>query len=189
MKQQPASVPFRPVVCGIHDLDRFRSIDFSHIVSIVDPGLPLPDILGSFSAHERLELRFHDIIDPDEGMVAPQRDHIDRLLSFGASMAHSPPCKVLLHCHAGVSRSTAAAVLLLAQAQGPSSKQTAADMFAAFPNAWPNLRMIELGDKSMGREGELIAAARAHYATLLQRYPALRSIITERHLRSSPSGG
>jgi hypothetical protein len=40
-------------------------------------------------------------------------------------------------------------------------------------HAWPNLRLIELGDAALERQGELIAALSAVYRLQLQRYPEL----------------
>ena len=42
------------------------------------------------------------------------------------------------------------------------------------PHAWPNLRMVELGDAMMARDGELIAATVERYRDLLRQRPKLR---------------
>ena len=41
------------------------------------------------------------------------------------------------------------------------------------PRAWPNLRILELGDVLLGRGGEIVAAAGAHYRRALDREPWL----------------
>jgi predicted protein tyrosine phosphatase len=175
----------RLLICGIDELDEYCTADISHIVSILDPGYAEPDIFRSFAPHERLELRFHDIIDEHAGMVAPNGEDIERLLKFGRSMLDSRSTgQLLVHCHAGLSRSTAAAVLLLAQAQPDRPPETAViEMLELKPRAWPNLRMIELGDESLCCEGKLIRAARRHYADMVERFPALRhAVASGRHL-------
>ena len=72
-------------------------------------------------------------------MIAPQRNDIERLLQFGRSMMRSrSQGRLLIHCHAGLSRSTAAAVLLLAQAQLDRPPEAAVSrMLEIRPNAWP----------------------------------------------------
>src|SRR4029077_6850743 len=79
---------------------------------------------------------------------------------------------LLIHCHAGVSRSTAAAALILAQAW---PERPARDMFDVVsnlrPRSWPNLRILELGDALLGRDGEIIAAVAAVYRRVLERDP------------------
>jgi predicted protein tyrosine phosphatase len=175
----------RLLICGIDELDEYCTADISHIVSILDPGCAEPDIFRSFAPHERLDLRFHDIIDEHAGMVAPNGEDIDRLLKFGRSMLDSRSTgRLLVHCHAGLSRSTAAAVLLLAQTQPDRPPETAViEMLKLKPRAWPNLRMIELGDESLGCEGKLIRAVRRYYADLVERFPMLRhAVASGRHL-------
>ena len=75
-------------------------------------------------------------------------------------------------CRAGVSRSTAAAALILMQANPAWSARAALDAIAAIrPRAWPNLLMLEFGDALLGRNGEIAAAAGAIYARVMARDP------------------
>lgn len=183
-----AAAAFRPTICGVDELPRLHGGGFTHIVSIMDPGSAVPEAFGSFDPHERLDLRFHDIIDPQVDMVMPDDEHVGRLLRFGGTMASSQsPVTLLAHCHAGVSRSSAAAILMLAAVRPGTPEQALAEALAVAPNAWPNLRMIELGDALIGCNGRLIAAVRGHYADMLERYPAIRQVIAvDRHLRKPP---
>jgi predicted protein tyrosine phosphatase len=181
-----AFVPFKLVICGLDQINAHCTSDISHIVSILDPGYDKPEALARFAAHERIDLRFHDIIDEHDQMTAPQRDDIDRLLQFGRSMLQSPSAiNVLIHCHAGLSRSTAAALLLLMQGQPRQSPETTmTQLLEIKPNAWPNLRMIEIGDDLLGCAGQLVVAVRHHYASLVERYPIIeRALSAGRHLR------
>src|SRR6266571_8045315 len=67
---------------------------------------------------------------------------------------------LLVHCRAGVSRSTAAAALILMQANPEWPASAALDAVAAIrPRAWPNLLILEFGDALLGRNGEIVAAA------------------------------
>src|SRR5947207_14007333 len=65
--------------------------------------------------HRRLSLWFHDIIDPAPDRLAPSHADVERLLAFGRELRDRSDGHILIHCHAGVSRSTAAAALILAQ--------------------------------------------------------------------------
>lgn len=175
-------VPFAITVCGIDELDGYCDAGVSHVLSILDPGWPAPEAFGTFGEHERLELRFHDIIDAQAGMVLPRPDDVERLLRFGRDLLREPPpsAHVLVHCHAGMSRSTAAMTLLLTQAR---SDRPAADALAEVvrirPHAWPNLRIVECGDDLLGRNGELVAAVRAHYRAVVARDPAMGRLMAE----------
>jgi predicted protein tyrosine phosphatase len=170
----------RMTICGMIELGELPMSEVSHIVSILDPGSDGPHCLKTVPSHARLDLRFHDIIDERDNMVCPQRDDIQRLLRFGRTLDHDrESCThLLIHCEVGISRSTAAAVLLFAQAfrDEPSGKAVER-MLKARPYSWPNTRMIELGDELLERGGELITAVDRHYRAMVERFPELAAVI------------
>ena len=111
--------PFKTSVCGIEELAGHCKSCVSHVLSILDPDWPVPDAFGAYGDHARLELRFHDVIEesyPDRS--APQQEHVADLLAFGRGLLGVPhdDAHLLVHCHAGISRSTASMALVLAQA-------------------------------------------------------------------------
>ena len=70
--------------------------------------------------------------------------------------------RLLVHCHAGVSRSTASAVLLLAQRDPARDPGDIVDeVVRRRPQAWPNLRIVEIGDRLLGRRGPALWSASA----------------------------
>lgn len=167
--------PFRMTICGIDELADHCQAKVSHVLSILDPMTPEPDAFGRYGEHARLELRFHDIIEERiPGYESPQPHHIEALLDFGREMGRQPEGRVhlLVHCHMGISRSTAASVLLLTQAEpGWPLAEIMAEVARIRPKAWPNLRMIELGDHILGREGRLVAAVRARHREMAETLP------------------
>ena len=83
-------------------------------------------------------------------------------------------------CHAGVSRSTAATALILAQAQPQlDARAVLAEVARIRSKAWPNLRMIELGDALLHRDGSLIAAAHERYAVVGAKMPGVVRFMAE----------
>lgn len=167
-------VPYHVSVCGIPELSSYCAAGVSHVLSILDPGTPEPEAFGAFGEHARLELRFHDVIDEVEGALAPRAADVAKLLEFGAGLLREPPedAHLLVHCHAGVSRSTAAMTLLLAQARPDRpAAEALGNVVRVRPQAWPNLRMIELGDALLGRGGEIVAAVRARYRAVVAQNP------------------
>jgi predicted protein tyrosine phosphatase len=171
-------IPFRITVCGLDELAEHAAARVTHVLSILDPGWPEPEILRNFDVHRRLRLHFHDVIEPSPGWIAPERWDVDLLLAFGRNIADTDGGTagphLLVHCHAGVSRSSAAAILILAQrhADRPAD-EVLAEVARLRPRAWPNLRMLELGDAALGRNGEIVAAVRAQYRRVLAREPQL----------------
>jgi predicted protein tyrosine phosphatase len=171
-------VPFRITVCGLDELAAHASAGATHILSILDPGWPEPEILRAFAVHQRLRLHFHDVIEPLPGWTAPERWDVELLLAFGRDVIGAAGADtgahLLVHCHAGVSRSTAAAILILAQrhADRPAD-EAVAEVARLRPRAWPNLRILELGDAALGRGGEIVSAVRTQYRRVLTREPQL----------------
>jgi predicted protein tyrosine phosphatase len=170
-------IPFRIMICGLDELAADAAAGATHVVSILDPGWPEPEMLRAFAVHRRLRLHFHDVIEPVPGWIAPERWDVELLLAFGRDVtgaAGAEGVHLLVHCHAGVSRSTASAILLLAQhhADRPAD-EAVAEVARVRPRAWPNLRILELGDAALGRGGEIVAAARAQYRRVLAHEPQL----------------
>jgi predicted protein tyrosine phosphatase len=174
------TAPRNLIVCGLQELGSFRDSEITHILSILDPHHPDPEDFAGYRPHERLTLRFDDVLDPAPGMLLPQREHIEALLTFGEGLAAEgePFRHLLIHCHAGISRSTAAMSTLLAEAR-PSLDEDAifAEIRAIRPQAWPNSLMVAFADELLGREGRLVAALRRHYGIQMRSRPDLAQMI------------
>jgi predicted protein tyrosine phosphatase len=167
-------VPLQVTICGIDELGLHCEARVTHVLSILDPGWPEPEALGAFDPHQRLELRFHDVIDAGPGWVVPESRDIEQLLTFGRNLIEARGTHLLVHCHAGVSRSTAAATLILAQTHpNRPAEEALLTVVRQRPRAWPNLRILELGDDLLGRRGQIVNAARAYYRRVLERDPWL----------------
>lgn len=151
--------PMKQTICGISELSSHCGAGVTHVLSILDPEAPDPGEFGAYPPHDRLTLRFHDIVAPAQGLIAPERKDIEALLGFGRRIAGNPTDHLLIHCHMGVSRSTAAATVLLLQAAPNADEDAAlAHMLSIRPQAWPNARMIALADELLRRQGRFIAA-------------------------------
>jgi predicted protein tyrosine phosphatase len=174
-------VPFAITVCGLGELGRYAARGVSHVLSLLDPRLVERPSFAAFGAHRRLELCFDDILEPREGQVAPQRGHVDEILRFAGDLMVDPPPEayLLVHCHMGISRSSAALALILARVRPElPAPQILDEVLRIRRRAWPNLRLIELGDVALERQGELIEALSAVYRLQLQRHPELHRYFT-----------
>jgi predicted protein tyrosine phosphatase len=134
-----------------------RGAALRHILSLGDPGAAPPRGLAEHPAR-KLRVEFDDLERdpaPGFGYVAVQLAQVRAMLDF--LVACDGPA--LIHCAAGKSRSTAAGLLLLAHRLGPGREAEAvAELKRIRPAAWPNRRIVGMGDELLGRGGALIAA-------------------------------
>jgi predicted protein tyrosine phosphatase len=169
-----AFVDFDITVCGVAELTGHGTAGVTHVLSILDPGSPAPAAFDGFGEHERLDLRFHDIVDELPGMRLAQPEDVAALLRFGRRLMRVPEAHLLVHCRMGISRSSAAMALILAQAR---PDRPAADALVETRRIrrriWPNLRVVDLPAPLLGRRGTLIAAAVARYRHVLERRPEM----------------
>lgn len=169
-------------VCGIEELDGHRAARVGHVLSILDPGHPDPVAFASYDPHHRTILRFHDIIEPVPGMVLPQIDDVKTIVAFGEEIAGSSEDEghLLIHCHLGISRSTAAMTTMLTLARPDETEdEIVARLETIRPHAWPNARMIGFADEILGRGGRLSDAASRLHARQLAAKPHLAKIFRE----------
>jgi predicted protein tyrosine phosphatase len=163
-------------ICGLDELALHRRAGVTHLLSILDPDWPEPDEFDLWGSHDLLRVRFHDVIEEGPKFEPPTSEHIAEVLAFGRSLPSDRPVHLLIHCHAGISRSTAAAILMLAQRDpGRDPQDVVAEIVRQRPGAWPNLRIIEIGDRQLGRGGLLVQAVRGHYREAAAARPELVS--------------
>jgi predicted protein tyrosine phosphatase len=167
-------------ICGLAELDTHCRGGVTHVLSLLDPEHPDPPGLAEFVPARRAVVHMHDEIDPGPGIVVPQADHVRSILGFGEALSTSASWHLLIHCHMGISRSTAAMAMLFAQLDRERHEDVVfADVRSLRPQAWPNVRMIEIADELTGRGGRLVAALGRHYALQLGRRPELEKFMRE----------
>jgi predicted protein tyrosine phosphatase len=128
----------------------------SHMMTLLSPEhmIETPD---GIDAAQHLRLGLNDVSDATAGEDPPSADHVEQIIAFGRRWDAKAP--MLVHCWAGVSRSTAAAYIVLCDKLGASEYQIAAGLRARAPHAYPNPLMVAHADKLLKRDGRMIAAA------------------------------
>ncbi len=111
----------------------------------------------SILATNHLMISMDDITEPADGFVAPAREHIDQVLAFARGWDRAAP--LVIHCFAGISRSTASAFTVACALNPQRDEMTIARQIrAASPCAYPNRRIVTLADQVLARNGRMVAA-------------------------------
>jgi predicted protein tyrosine phosphatase len=151
--------PGKPMihVCSLAALpDTVKLTGASHVLTIM---AKVEQVQRPQSVLEinHLKVQVDDITEPMEGFVAPDDTHIERVLNFVRGWNRNAP--LVIHCYAGISRSTASA-FATACALNPHRDEIsiARQIRAASPIAAPNRLIVSLADKALGREGRMLRA-------------------------------
>ena len=128
----------------------------SHLVTCL-PGEVHVETPGVIKPGNHMRLFIHDISEHVEGYIAPDAEHVAQLLDFAAAWDRRGP--MVIHCWAGISRSTAAAFIALCALNPEAPEQRIAQLLReASPTAYPNRLMIRHGDAALGRGGRMAHA-------------------------------
>jgi predicted protein tyrosine phosphatase len=114
----------------------------------------------SIVRENHLHLVMHDIAVAQEGMTMPGEEHVLDILDFGRQWDRARP--LVIHCYAGISRSTASAYIIAAAlAPQRDEAELARTLRALSPSATPNPRLIAVADALLDRKGRMVEAIQA----------------------------
>lgn len=107
--------------------------------------------------------RFHDVERAIAGYIAPDMETLRAGLEHARKLDDG--ARLLIHCHAGKSRSPAMALgILVAAGLGP--EKAMAKVQSLRPFIIPNRLMISILDEILDQQGELMRVVLKHYALL-----------------------
>ncbi len=136
-----------------HAADQVAVSGASKAISILSPDSEFPRF-ESVAGDNHLRLSFHDVAAPSPGLAAPGAHDMMRLLTFIRTWDKTAP--LLIHCWAGISRSTASAYIATCLLQPERSEdELARTLRKASPSATPNPMLIKLADEALGRDGRM----------------------------------
>lgn len=145
------------VVCPLSRLaETVAAHRASHIVTLVNDGtlFARPPVVP---AENHLHVAVHDICEPADGMICPSAEHIETYLGFMRRWDRSAP--IIVHCFAGISRSTAAAFAAYCAARPDADETEVAERLRSrSPEATPNARIVAVADEILGRSGRMVRA-------------------------------
>ncbi|MDC7786823.1 protein-tyrosine phosphatase family protein [Rhodoplanes sp. TEM] len=147
-------------VCSLDRLaETVAATGARRVVTLIDIGTPVTRP-GGIAVEHHLHLEIHDICLPLDGYIHPQEEHVARLIDFVRDWDQTAP--LVVHCYAGISRSTAAAFTAACTIHPDRDELAIARALrTASPTACPNRLIVSLADRLLGRDGRMIAAVEA----------------------------
>ncbi len=115
---------------------------------------------ASIRVEDHLILGMDDIVEPLDGYTHPGEEHVTRLVEFVQAWPRKLP--IVIHCYAGISRSTAGAFVAACVLNPNRSEARIAQAIRdGSATATPNARIVALADQILGRRGRMVEAVRA----------------------------
>jgi predicted protein tyrosine phosphatase len=147
-------------VCSLARLhDTVGEFNARHVVTLMKD-VSLVRRPDSVPAENHLLLDMDDITCAMDGYVHPCEEHVQKLIAFVGGWDRTAP--MVVHCYAGISRSTAGAFIAACTLNPKRSEVDIARVIRkASPTAIPNSRLVSLADDILGREGRMVKAIEA----------------------------
>jgi len=152
----PEMAPGTITITGVRRARRIKR-QFDAVITIEDPQTPTRWQLRFHQLPQpiHLLLAFEDLDEAHQGIVTATEDHVEQAIVFGRQFEQA---KLLIHCHAGIARSTAIALAIIADRCGPGREAEALEqMLQLQPEAVPNLMVMRHADRLLNRQGALLA--------------------------------
>lgn len=131
----------------------------SHMLTVISGDPPVARPQG-VAAADHLRLNMNDIAVDTPGLTTPGEAHVRAIIDFSRRWNRAAP--LLIHCFAGVSRSTASAyTIALALDPERDEADLARDLRLRSPTATPNPKLVAIADDLLGRNGRMVDAVRA----------------------------
>ena len=144
-------------VCSLTKLEETVALTGArHVITLINAGTPmrLPATIGH---RNHLFLAMHDIVETVDGMTPPGEIHVAQMLEWVKDWDRATP--LVVHCFAGISRSTAAAYTLVSALNPWRDEAALATLLRQrAPSATPIRRIVEIADRLLGRDGRMVAA-------------------------------
>jgi predicted protein tyrosine phosphatase len=147
------------VVCSLRAAhEQVAALKAKKAISILASEMEHPRF-ETVEGDDHLRLTFHDVAASSPGLTAPGAHDMARLLGFIRAWDRSAP--LLIHCWAGISRSTAAGYIATCLLQPQRDEmELALALRQASPSATPNPMLVALADEALARDGRMVAAIR-----------------------------
>ena len=146
-------------VCSLFQIaDVTAATGAKSLITLINQGIYV-DRPATIAAERHLLVAISDVCEATDGHVLADTGHVESMIDFVRAWDQAEP--LVIHCFAGVSRSTAGAYIA-ACALNPQARESeiARRLRRASPTATPNIHLVGLADQILGRNGRMIAAIR-----------------------------
>lgn len=131
----------------------------SRIVTMINSATPV-ERPSHVAAKDHLFLGFNDIVEPREGLTPPGETHVRSVFAFADTWDRELP--LIVHCYAGISRSTAGAYMTSLYLNPDQDELVLAqELRRRSPSATPNIRLVSIADDVLGRGGRMVDAIKS----------------------------
>ena len=144
-------------VCSLAALpDTVKATGASHVLTVMANVAQVQRPESVLEANH-LRVQMDDITEHMDGFMAPSDSHVEQVLNFVRGWDRNAP--LVIHCYAGISRSTASAFAAACMLNPHRDEiSIARQIRAASPIASPNRLIVSLADRALGREGRMLRA-------------------------------
>ena len=144
-------------VCSLAALpETVKATGASHVLTVM-ANIDQVQRPASVLEANHLKVSMDDITQEMDGFLAPSQEHIEKVLNFVRNWDRSAP--FVVHCYAGISRSTASAFAAACMLNPHRNEiEIARQIRARSPIASPNRLIVTLADKALGRDGRMLRA-------------------------------
>ena len=143
-------------VCSLSGLaDMAASLNSFDLLTLLSPASE-PRDWSAFAPARHLRLAFHDITELTPDLIAPDAVMMQAILDFSRDAALGRA--LLIHCWAGISRSSAAAYAIACDRNPGFENEIADELRRRSPLVTPNKLMVQLADDLLGRQGAMTDA-------------------------------
>ena len=148
------------IVCSLDAMEGVVSDTAAdHLISLINDQM-MPQTPASLDQRRHLKLPMNDIESPVSGYVTPSNQHVEQLIEFALQWDQLNP--LVIHCWAGISRSTAAAFITLCALNPQNHElQIARSMREKSATATPNALLVSCADHVLERQGQMTNAIEA----------------------------
>ena len=144
------------IICGLADIQNcVDQYNPDKMLTIINKNFS-PETPQGMDKSRHIKMLIDDISEPRDGFILPEKHHAQELLDFTNDWDISKP--LLVHCHMGISRSTATSLGVAAKYDPENIETIIEKLKEIAPHASPNKIMTQYYDEILGLNSRLFSS-------------------------------